>query len=215
MSAQVSAQASPQTTTAATSAPPLPAPIFTTPRLFVRPLHAQDAPSMSRAANNPKIAEYMSLNFPSPYTLESASTWIDMNRAPPFLNWAICLSASPEIVIGGCGLKPGDNIYTHAAEIGYWIAEEHWGKGLVTEVLRGLVEWMFTAPESMLAGEEKRRWTRLWGGVFEGNKASMRCFEKNGFVKEGVLRGAVEKHGKASDLVVFGLLKDEWEERRT
>ena len=103
----------------------------------------------------------------------------------------------------------------HAAEIGYWIGEEFWGRGLVTEVLVALAEWCFASEESRLAGKGAgRRWTRLWGGVFEGNKASMRCFEKCGFAREGVLRGAVEKNGEASDLYVFGLLKGDWEERR-
>lgn len=137
-----------------------------------------------------------------------------MNVAPPIVNWAICLSAAPEIVIGGCGLKPDVDVRTHCAEVGYWIGEEHWGKGLITEMLGALTEWVFTSGESLLAGEG-RRWTRLWGGIFEGNGASMRCFEKCGYVKEGVLRGAVEKHGKTCGLVIYGLLKEEWEARRT
>lgn len=214
MEAQAEAQSPPQTTPAPSIDSLLPAPIFTTPRLIVRPLHPQDAPSMSLAANSPKITEYMSLGFPSPYTLDMAHGWISMNLAPPVLNWAICLSSSPETVIGGCGLKPGADVQTHCAEIGYWIGEPHWGKGLITEMLGALTEWVFSAPESMLAGKEGRRWTRLWGGIFEGNKASMRCFEKCGYVREGVLRGAVEKHGKRSGLVVYGLLKEEWEESR-
>ncbi|KAF1929048.1 acyl-CoA N-acyltransferase [Didymella exigua CBS 183.55] len=211
MTAQVSPQADPQTTTATTTASPLPKPIFTAPRLLVRPLHPQDAPSMSRHADNPKVTEYMSLGFPSPYTLEAAHDWINMNLAPPILNWAICLSSSPETVVGGCGLKPGVDVQSHCAEIGYWIGEEHWGKGLITEMLRALTDWVFRSPHSLLAGEQGKRWTRLWGGIFQENKGSMRCFEKCGYVREGVLRGAVEKHGEASDMVVYGLLKHEWE----
>lgn len=213
MSAQISEQASLQPTTAAPMLSPLPTPIFTTPRLLIRSLHPQDAPSMAHAADNPKVTEYMSLGFPSPYTLDAAAFWINMNLAPPIVNWAICLASSPETVIGGLGLKPGIDVQTHCAEVGYWIGEEHWGMGLVTECLAGLTKWVFTAPESKLAGAEGRRWTRLWGGVFAGNKASMRCFEKCGYVREGVLRGAVEKRGASSDLVVFGCLKEEWEGR--
>ncbi|KAF3053454.1 hypothetical protein E8E11_008349 [Didymella keratinophila] len=165
MEAQVEAQASPQIADS-----PLPSPIFTTPRLLVRPLHPQDASSMSLAANNPKVTSYMSLGFPSPYTLDTAHGWISMNVTPPILNWAICLSSAPETVIGGCGLKPGVDVQTHCAEVGYWIGEEHWGKGLITEMLGALTQWVFTAEESKMAGEG-RRWTRLWGGIFEGNGA--------------------------------------------
>lgn len=82
----------------------------------------------------------------------------------------------------------------------------------MTELLEGIVRWCFESEESKLAGREGGRWTRLWGWVFEENKGSMRCFEKCRFVQEGVLRGAVEKGGKTSDLYVFGLLKGEWEE---
>lgn len=215
MEAQAEAQVSPQITTTITSdIPVLPPPIFTTPRLLVRPLHPQDAPSMSAAANNPSVTKYMSLGFPSPYTLDTAHGWISMNQAPPVLNWAICLASFPSTVIGGCGLKPGVDVQMHCAEVGYWISEEFWGRGLITEMLGGLTEWVFTAERSKMAGGDGR-WTRLWGGIFEGNVASMRCFEKCGYVREGVLRGAVEKHGERCGLVVYGLLKEEWEGRRT
>ncbi|KAF2630101.1 acyl-CoA N-acyltransferase [Macroventuria anomochaeta] len=214
MEAQVAAQANSAVSTATTSDPPIPKPIFTTSRLIVRQLHPQDAPSMSHHANNPKITEFMSLGFPSPYTLEAANGWINMNLTPPIYNWGISLRTSPSTIIGGCGLKPGVDVQTHAAEVGYWIGEEFWGRGLVTEMLAGLTRWVFEAEESLLAGKEGgKRWTRLWGGVFEGNKGSIRCFEKCGYKQEGVLRGAVEKNGGASDLVVFGLVKGEWEEK--
>lgn len=138
-----------------------------------------------------------------------------MNATPPIYNWGICLRATPSTVIGGCGLKPGVDVQAHGAEIGFWIGQEFWGKGYMTEVLGGLVEWMFSARESAIAGPKAdQRWTRVWAGVFAGNEGSARCFEKKGFVKEGVLRGAVEKGGVSSDLLVFGLLKGEWEERR-
>lgn len=136
-----------------------------------------------------------------------------MNLTPPILNWGICLSSSPATIIGGCGLKPGIDVQSHSAEVGFWIGEELWGQGLVTEMLDGFVRWCFESEESKLAGTEGGRWTRLWGWVIQGNVGSVRCFEKCGFVKEGVLRGAVEKNGQASDVDVFGLLKGEWKER--
>jgi RimJ/RimL family protein N-acetyltransferase len=170
---------------------------------------------MSHHANNPSIAKYMSLSFPSPYTLESATGWIDMNLAPPLYNWGICLSTDPKSIIGGCGLKPGGDVQSHTAEVGFWIGQEFWGKGLVSEMLEELTEWVFTAEESKLAGKERDgRWTRLFGTVFQENKGSMRCFEKCGYAHEGVLKGAVEKNGVVSDLYVFGLVKGDWEEAK-
>ncbi|KAH6637721.1 GCN5-related N-acetyltransferas-like protein [Boeremia exigua] len=165
--------------------PPLPAPIFTTPRLLIRPLHPQDALSMAHHANNPLVAQYMNGTFPSPYTLDSSRTWIAMNAAPPVLNWGVCLLDAPDVVIGSCGLKPGADVKAHGAEIGFWLGEKYWGKGLVTEVLAGLVEWVFGSEESRVAQVEGGRWTRLWGGAFAENTGSVRCFEKNGEERGG------------------------------
>lgn len=162
---------------------------------------------MAYHANNPAITKYMSLSFPSPYTTESAHVWIDMNLTPPILNWGICERSAPETVIGGIGLTPGTvNMQSHSAEIGYWIGEEFWGKGYVTEALKGLTEYCFT-------GGLDGRFSRLCGSVFEGNTGSMRCFEKCGYTKEGVLRGAVEKNGVVSDLHIFGLVRMDWERK--
>ncbi|OSS53158.1 hypothetical protein B5807_03039 [Epicoccum nigrum] len=198
-----------------TTAPPdLPAPIFTTARLLVRPLHPQDAPSMSRAANTPAIAKHMTNTFPSPYTLDSATTWIAMNRDPPFLNWAICSAAAPDQVVGGCGLKPGADVQGCGVEIGFWLGEPWWGKGYMTELLRGMVGWVFGSEEGVRLSGRPGGWTRVWGWVFGGNEGSLRVFEKAGFRREGVMRGAAEKWGESVDLVVFGLLKGEWEERK-
>ncbi|KAF9701649.1 hypothetical protein EKO04_000732 [Ascochyta lentis] len=213
MQAQLATQSNPTIPTATTATSPIPQPIFTTPRLLVRPLHPQDAPSMAQHGNNLNVTKYMSLGFPSPYTLESAQGWITMNQTAPIYNWGICLASAPETVIGGIGMKPGADVQGHAAEAGFWIGEAFWGKGLTSEVLAALTEWCFTAEEAKLA-VGGRRWSRLFGTVFAGNVGSMRCFEKCGYGKEGVLKGAVEKNGAASDLHVFGLVKGDWEAKR-
>lgn len=186
---------------------PLPPPLYTTPRLLIRPLHPQDAPSMAHHANNLAVAKYMSLGFPSPYTLDTAHGWINMNLAPPILNWAICLSSTPESVIGGVGLKPGADIQAHTAEVGFWVGEEFWGRGYASELLEGLTQWYFT-------GGMEGKWTRLSGHVFAGNGGSMRCFEKCGYVLEGILKGAVRKGDAVSNLHIFGLVKEDWEAKR-
>ncbi|KAJ4309531.1 hypothetical protein N0V94_008877 [Neodidymelliopsis sp. IMI 364377] len=165
---------------------------------------------MAQHGNNPAVTQYMSLTFPSPYTQEAARVWINMNRTPPFLNWGICEASAPEIIIGGLGLKPGSDVQAHTAEFGFWVGEAFWGKGYGSEALEGLTEWCFTGDFRMGEKEVKR----LWAVVFEGNKGSMRCFEKCGYFPEGVMKGAVEKWGKVLDLYIFGLTKTDWEARR-
>ncbi|KAF1920609.1 acyl-CoA N-acyltransferase [Ampelomyces quisqualis] len=190
---------------------PIPEPIVTTARLGLRPYHLQDVTSMALNADNPAIAKYMSLAFPSPYTLESAKTWIIMNPPSPHVcQFGIYELSSPGTVIGSIGLKLGADVNSHTAEIGYWIGERYCGKGYTTEALGAMTKWAFESYE----GKDGQRMRRLWGGVFAGNVASMRCFEKCGYPHEGVMKGHAEKHGEVMDMHVFGLTKADWEARK-
>jgi len=118
-------------------------------------------------------------------------------------------------------MKPGSDVQSHTGEVGYWLAEEAQGQGLMREALEGFVEWCFTAREgdgsveaaSGALAEQKKvlRPSRLFAGVFSGNAASMRCLESCGFLSEGVQRGHVEKHGEVMDLHLYGLTRGDWE----
>ncbi|PSN62629.1 acyl-CoA N-acyltransferase, partial [Corynespora cassiicola Philippines] len=184
---------------------PLPPPTFTSPRLTYRPMHPQDAPWMVQHAGPPSITKFMSLSFAHPYTLAHAETWIGMNLAPPITHFVICERDRPDVPIGGIGIKPGADVQTHAAEVGYWVGEPFQGRGYVTEGVEALAEWAFGVREGT---------KRLWAGVFSGNDASMRVLKKCGYEEEGVMRGHVEKHGVTRDLHLFGLNKADWEKRR-
>jgi len=162
---------------------------------------------MSLNANSPLVAKYMSLTFPDPYTLSHSEAWIALNIAKANQeHFAICEKSTPEVVIGGIGLKPGTDVSLHTVEIGFWVGAKFWGKGYATEILEGFTRWAFLYNET---GGKKT--TRLWGGVFSGNGASMRCFEKCGYAAEGVLKGHCEKRGEVMDLHIFGLTKSDWE----
>ncbi|KAJ4365645.1 hypothetical protein N0V83_008265 [Neocucurbitaria cava] len=188
---------------------PIPEPILITHRLLLRPMRLQDAPSMSLSANNPSVAKYMSNTFPNPYTVDAAKGWINMNITAPHQNhFAICELSSPEVVIGGIGLKPGADVNSHSGEVGFWTGEAYWGKGYTTEALEAFTRWSFEKWE-----KDGQRLRRLWGGIFSGNVASMRCFEKCGYSKEGVMVGHCEKAGEVMDLHIFGLTKRSWEPR--
>lgn len=186
-----------------------PAPILTTRRLIVRPMCLEDAPSAALNANNPLIAKYMSLGFPSPYTLVKAEEWINMNMALPYQEaFVICEHSSPAVVIGGVGVKVGTDVNAHTGEVGYWMGQDYWGRGYTTEMLEGLTKWVFENWE-----KDGERLRRLWGGVFSGNVASMRCFEKCGYAREGVMKGHCEKNGEVMDMHIFGMTKRDWEKR--
>lgn len=199
----------------------IPDPIIKTSRLLIRPMHPQDAAAMHKYASPPSITKHMSLAFAYPYTLKHAKNWIAMNVTYPLNAYVICEISHPEIAIGGIGLKPGSDVQSHTAEVGYWVGEEFSGKGYMTEALEAFTAWSFAnyknggangdgkLPEG--AGKEL---TRLFAGVFSGNEGSMKCLEKSGYLKEGVLKGHVEKWGESKDLHMYGLTKKDWENRK-
>ncbi|KAF2033272.1 acyl-CoA N-acyltransferase [Setomelanomma holmii] len=189
---------------------PIPAPIVKTARLVIRALHPQDAESMSINGNSPGIARYMSFTFPNPYTITHGETWIAQNLMPRPNNFGICESSSPDVVIGGIGLKPGANVYSHTAEVGFWVGEKYWGEGYTTEALEGFVKWSFESWRN----KDSQKLERIFGFVYSANVASMRCFEKCGFAKEGVMKAHAKKHGEFIDIHIFGLPKVDWEGRQ-
>lgn len=196
-------------TSTAPDTPTCPTPILKTKRLIIRPMYLEDAQSAALHANDPLISRYMSLTFPNPYTLDRAKEWINMNLALAYQEaFVLCEHTSPEIVIGGIGLKPGRDVSAHTAEVGFWIGQPYWGKGFMTEALEGFTKWAF---ENW--NKDGQRLRRLWGNAFAPNVGSMRCFEKCGYAKEGVMKGHCEKNGEVMDMHVFGLTKADWEKR--
>lgn len=191
---------------------PIPEPIVTLSKVFIRPLHLSDAPHNALMANDPDIAKGMRNTFPYPYALAHAESFITnaglVATKPSTLtdpatdvltNYAIC-RRSDGAYIGGMGLKPGSDVEQRTMEIGYWIGRDHWGHGYMTEAVAGFATWAFrTFPETL----------RLEGSTFEGNVASGRVLVKAGFRPEGVRRKAVWKNGKSLDVSYFGMLREE------
>ena len=91
------------------------------------------------------------------------------------------------------------DVYRFSAEIGYWIAEPFWGKGIASLALIALSKYAF----------EQFDLNRIFAGVFQGNKPSMRVLEKSGFVLEGRLRKSVYKENRFKDQLMYSILKEE------
>ncbi|QBZ61274.1 hypothetical protein PoMZ_08222 [Pyricularia oryzae] len=160
-----------------------PKPILSLSTCQIRHYCDEDIDSLSRAANNPQIAKWMRNTFPSPYTTEDARKWISELASP--YDFVIC-TPDGSTLMGGVGLKKRSDIHHRTMEIGYWVGEEHWGKGIASEVVKAFAEWAFAEYDSLL---------RLEGEVFEGNAGSCRVLEKAGFKLEGKHEMAVEKDG--------------------
>ncbi|EON66983.1 hypothetical protein W97_06099 [Coniosporium apollinis CBS 100218] len=144
--------------------------------------------------------------FPSPYTLSDGIKWVNYNLSlSPPLNFVIA-DPTTSLAIGGIGLKPGTDVHERSVEVGYWLGEELWGRGVATEALVGFVGWV-------LGEREWERVIRVHAGVYGGNVASGRVLRKAGFRLEGCLRRHVWKEGRLLDLEVYAVLREEWEGR--
>ena len=98
-------------------------------------------------------------------------------------------------LIGGCGF---DGLsYGHRAEIGYWLAKQYWGQGIMTDVVRSACAFAV----------EQWKLVRITAHVFEFNKGSARVLEKSGFEFEGLLRKHHKKDGKFLDSKLYALVK--------
>ncbi|MDF1575761.1 MAG: GNAT family protein [Bacteroidales bacterium] len=174
-------------------------PVFDLNGFALRPWHPDDARSLVKHANNPRVASNLRDGFPCPYTLQDAKNWLKMageNREDVILAIEVAGEAA-----GGIGLHGLKDVYRYNGEIGYWLSERHWGKGIMSEAVAAMVEFAFT----------RRSWLRLFACIFENNLSSMRVLEKNGFRQEAVHRKAVMKEGKLLDEHLYALLKDQWE----
>ena len=150
-----------------------------------------DADAVARHANNPRIAAGLRDAFPSPYTLKDAEEWIALVRGEkPERNFVI---ATSEEVIGGIGLILQEDVYARSAELGYWLGEAYWGKGIMSEAVAVFTDFAFAQYDLV----------RIFACVFESNPASGRVLEKAGFTLEGRLRKSVFKNGRVLDSFLY------------
>src|SRR5438094_4362571 len=107
----------------------------------LRPCRDGDQPDIVHHANNLNVARHLRDLFPQPYTLSDANDWIARvaNQSPP-LNLAI---TTDDQLIGGIGLALGSDIHRVSAEVGYWLGESYWGRGIAACALRGFTHYGF------------------------------------------------------------------------
>ena len=153
-----------------------------------------DEDDLVKYASNRKIWMNLDDAFSYPYTRSDARAWISSNFGRPLTNFAV---ASESEVIGGVGFKFMEGIYRRTAEIGYWLGEPFWGRGITTAAVGELVKYAFANFDLV----------RLQAMVFEWNPASMRVLEKNSFNREARLQKSVTKDGKLIDALLYALTR--------
>jgi [ribosomal protein S5]-alanine N-acetyltransferase len=162
-----------------------------TPSSILRNWTMDDTGPLVKHADNPRISAMMRDAFPSPYTADDAKRFIAMaTGSGPDLFLAIDVHGE---AIGGIGIHPKSDVRCRSAEIGYWLSESYWGRGIVTDAVSALLPVAF----------ERYDIVRLQSGIFSTNTASMRVLEKCGFIREAVHKNAIWKNGRLLDEVVY------------
>ena len=164
-------------------------------RCTLRPWRVGDTASLARHANNRNVSRNMRDIFPYPYTAADATAWIErVKDESPTQNFAIAVDGDG---VGGISVTLREDVYRRSAEVGYWLGEPFWGRGIASEALRAVTDYAFATFDVI----------RLEAGVFGWNPASARVLEKAGYVLEGRLRNAIVKDGRVGDRLIYALLR--------
>jgi RimJ/RimL family protein N-acetyltransferase len=162
---------------------------------ILRPWQLADLDHLVAAANNYEIARFMTNQFPHPYTEENGKAFIEyaLRSMPPNI-MAIVVDGIPA---GGIGVHPQSDIHCRNAELGYWLAQPYWGRGIVSGAVKQMVEYAFD------------NWDidRLFARPFGSNTASQKVLEKSGFALEARLNNTIFKNGSYEDELIYALRK--------
>jgi ribosomal-protein-alanine N-acetyltransferase len=167
-------------------------------RCLLRTWSKSDAPSLVHHANNHNVAKHLRDRFPHPYTRTHAFAFLTHALAADSpTNLAIEVGGA---AIGGIGYVRGSDVERYSAEVGYWLGEECWGHGIVTEALLMLTRYLFS----------EVRLLRLFALPLADNAASVRVLEKAGYEREGLLRASCVKYGERRDQLMYARINPQW-----
>ena len=163
----------------------------------VRSWRESDAESLALHANNRKIWWNMSDAFPHPYSAADACAFLQSAMARVPESWFAI--AVDDQAVGGIGFTPRDDIQRVSAEIGYWLGEAYWGRGIMSEALQAVTRYAVQTHDLM----------RVFAVPFEWNTASFRVLEKAGYTREARLRRSAIKDGQVIDQILYAYVLTE------
>ena len=163
----------------------------------IRKWKLSDAKELVMAISNKKVQDNLRDGLPYPYTEQDGIDYISsIISADESETFAFAVTAEDKVV-GSIGVFRQGNIHRQTAELGYYIAEKYWGKGIMTEAVIQICKYVF----------EKSDIICIYAESFAYNAASCRVLEKAGFQYEGTLRSNAVKNGKLIDMKMYSLLK--------
>ena len=167
--------------------------------IILRPWSIGDAGQLAVIADNKKIADNLRDGFPFPYSLKDAKDWLNIilpeNYPPRF--FAITVDKK---LVGSIGIVTKTDIYRKNFEIGYFLAEEQWGKGIATQAIKAATSYAFKDFDIV----------RVYAEPFSDNTGSRRALEKAGFTLEATLSRNVIKNNIIKDSCIYSVLKEDF-----
>lgn len=171
-------------------------------QVIIRRWTLEDLDSLVKYGNNPGIAANLTDQFPHPYTRE---------KGEAFIGYATGNGTSEIFAIdidgeacGAIGLHPQEDIMRQNAELGYWLAEPFWGRGVVTKAVKLIVDYGFQNLDI----------NRIYARPFGENIGSQRVLEKAGFKFETKFDKTIIKNGRLQDELFYAIRREEWEQKR-
>lgn len=173
-------------------------------KVSIRTWKQTDAASLANALSNKKIQNNLRDGLPYPYTEKDALNYINfILSSDPHDTFAYAIDVDG-VAVGSIGAFRKENIHYRTAEIGYYLAEDYWGKGIMTEAVRLLCEDVFAKTDII----------RIFAEPFAYNTPSRRALEKAGFQLEGIMKCNAVKNGQILDMALYGMTRQIGELRR-
>jgi len=161
------------------------------------PFDTKYAQSIAKYANNKRIADNLRNAFPYPYSLDDAKKWIETTINAGEEKQIVRIITVDGEAVGAVGVHGMSDVYCKSAEIGYWLAEPFWGRGIMTECIKEICALAF----------EKFDIVRIFAEIFAFNAGSEKVLQKAGFKFEGIKKKSVFKNGKIHDSKVYASVK--------
>lgn len=164
---------------------------------ILRKWRLTDAEDLATALNNEKVRNNLRDGLPTPYTPDHARDYIvSMLSSDENSTFAYAITIDDRAV-GSIGAFRQGNIHRQTAELGYYLAEEYWGRGIMTDAIAQLCGIVFETSDIL----------RIFAEPFSYNTGSRRALEKAGFQLEGIMKNNAVKNGKVLDMALYSLTR--------
>ncbi len=165
----------------------------------LRKWHYTDSQSIAQVANNPNIAKNLRNTFPHPYSIEDAEWYVKdciSREGKNQMTRAIVVDGK---AVGSIGIFIQKDVYQKSGELGYWLAEDYWRKGITSKAVEIICKEAFATLDII----------RIFAEPYEYNAGSRGVLEKAGFKYEGTMRNGVYKNGNVFSYCMYSILREE------